>query len=596
MRVENKDAYERQKCLILVCSITLAFIFYGIGSAAPLDSIMPKAEVQAGMEGIGKTVFQGVKIEEFNVKILGVLEKVLPGGGDLILAGLSGGPLDKTGVIAGMSGSPIYVNGRLIGALSYAWGFSKEPICGITPIEDMLRLASVETENVAPYKSDHGQPLIPLGTILMVNGFDNRILELMRDKFKQFNIIPMVGGGGVHEKVETSILPGSAVGVQLMRGDMDMSAIGTLTYRDGDNIAAFGHPFLWMGRSDFPLTGAYVHTILPSQEISFKLASSLDMVGRINQDRVYGIGGRLNEFPKLIPVSITIRDDGLNDHRNYEVEVLDSKVFAPMLMEWAVTSAIMGVSKVMGENTIKATQEILLDKMEPIKLENLFYGSSNLFEFISSGGFTRPIHLLMDNQFGEVKFQRVRWEIEIKDIRKTARIENIYLKKIEAEPGDEVKLGITLKTFSGEVVAKEVTIKLPDDTPQGIVLLGSCGGGELMNLEAMLGLPPTRPMRFLFWETGEYNAYNLNQLIRLMEKEEKNNDLVVVASIPRNRVDVLGEKLSSLPASMIEIMKNSTDTNVRIEMRDELKVSEPTDWVISGIKTINLVVKKKKGR
>ena len=565
---------------------------------------MPKDEVKAWMEGTGKTVFQGVKIEEFNVKILGVLEKVLPGGGDLILASLSGGPLDKTGVIAGMSGSPIYINGRLIGALSYAWGFSKEPICGITPIEDMLKLASIsqsedlniDVENGVPSKSDHGQPLTPLGTILMVNGFDNRILELMRDKFKQFNIIPMVGGGGVHEKVETSILPGSAVGVQLMRGDMEMSAIGTLTYRDGDNIAAFGHPFLWMGRSDFPLTGAYVHTILPSQEISFKLASSLDMVGRINQDMAYGIGGRLNEFPNLIPVSITIRDNGLNSHRNYELEVLDSKIFAPMLMEWAVTSAIMGVSKVMGENTIKATQEILIDKMEPIKLENLFYGSSNLFEFISSGGFTRPIHLLMDNQFGEVKFRKVRWEIEIKDSRRTARIENIYLKKIEVEPGDEVKLGITLKAFSGEVVDKEVTIKLPDDTPQGIVLLGSCGGGELMNLEAMLGLPPTRPMRFLFWETGEYNAYNLNQLIRLMEKEEKNNDLVVVASIPRNRVDVLGEKLSSLPASMIEIMKNSTDTNVRIEMRDELKVSQPTDWVISGIKTLNLVVKKKKWR
>src|SRR3990172_9808873 len=119
---------------ISLCFLVFILIFHGIGNATPMDAIMPKLEVQAGMEGTGKTVFQGVKIEEFNVKILGVLEKVLPGGGDLILASLSGGPLDKTGVIAGMSGSPIYINGRLIGALSYAWGFSKEPICGITPI------------------------------------------------------------------------------------------------------------------------------------------------------------------------------------------------------------------------------------------------------------------------------------------------------------------------------------------------------------------------------------------------------------------------------------------------------------------------------
>jgi len=601
----RKDAAERQICLLLACFTALTLIFHSIGNAASMDEIMPKLEVQAGMEGIGKTVFQGVKIEEFNVQILGILEKVLPGGGDLILARLSGGPLDKTGVIAGMSGSPIYINGRLIGALSYAWGFSKEPICGITPIEDMLRLSNVshlegantemDSGSGSPSKLSHNLPIVPLGTILMVNGFDNSILEQMKNSFKQYNIIPMAGGGSVREKVETSVLPGSAVGVQLMRGDMDISAIGTVTYRDGDNILAFGHPFLWMGRSDFPLTSAYVHTIMPSHEISFKLASSLEMVGRINQDRVSGIAGSLNEFPKLVPASIMIRDKDSGYMRTYNVEVLDSKVFTPMLMEWAVTSAVMGVSKLMGENTVKATQEIFLEDREPIRLENLFYNSSNLSEFISFGGFTRPIHLLMDNQFGKVKFQKVQWEIEIQDERKTVRIEDVYLKKIEVEPGDEVILGITLKAFSGEVLNKEVTIKLPDDLPQGIVMLGACGGGELMNLEAMLGLPPSRPVRFLFWETGEYPAHNLNQLIRLMEEEEKNNDLVVVASLPKNRVDILGEKLSSLPQSMIDIMRNSTGTSVKVEMRDELKVSEPTDWVISGIKTLNLVVKKKKG-
>ena len=99
---------------------------------------MPVSEVRPGMVGIGRTVFDGVKVEEFKAHIIGVLENVIGPHRNLILARLEGGPLANTGVIAGMSGSPVYVDGRMIGAVSYALGaFSKEPIAGITPIEEM---------------------------------------------------------------------------------------------------------------------------------------------------------------------------------------------------------------------------------------------------------------------------------------------------------------------------------------------------------------------------------------------------------------------------------------------------------------------------
>src|SRR5262249_38661163 len=89
-------------------------------------------DVKRGMKGHGKTVLLGTKIETFQVEILGVLRNTSPGR-DLILARLSGIGLDKTGVIAGMSGSPVYIDGRLLGAVAYAWPFGKEPIAGITP-------------------------------------------------------------------------------------------------------------------------------------------------------------------------------------------------------------------------------------------------------------------------------------------------------------------------------------------------------------------------------------------------------------------------------------------------------------------------------
>src|SRR6185503_11354763 len=95
-------------------------------------------EIRPGMVGIGRTVFDGVHVEEFKANIIGVLENVIGTHRNLILAKLEGGPLANTGVIAGMSGSPVYIDGRLIGAVSYALGsFSKEPIAGITPIEEM---------------------------------------------------------------------------------------------------------------------------------------------------------------------------------------------------------------------------------------------------------------------------------------------------------------------------------------------------------------------------------------------------------------------------------------------------------------------------
>ncbi len=62
-------------------------------------------------------------------------------GRDMILCRLSGLDLEHTGIIAGMSGSPIYVDGKLIGAVAYAWSYGKDPIAGVTPFSQMLSFA-----------------------------------------------------------------------------------------------------------------------------------------------------------------------------------------------------------------------------------------------------------------------------------------------------------------------------------------------------------------------------------------------------------------------------------------------------------------------
>ena len=119
-----------------------------LAAAAPPSEILPLDQIKPGMLGIGRTVFEGTRIEEFKVQIIGVLENIGPKQ-SLILARLDGGPLEKTGVIAGMSGSPVFIDGKLVGAVSYGFPFSKETICGITPIGEMIEDTSTDAPRAA---------------------------------------------------------------------------------------------------------------------------------------------------------------------------------------------------------------------------------------------------------------------------------------------------------------------------------------------------------------------------------------------------------------------------------------------------------------
>src|SRR5690349_4110842 len=123
---------------------------------------MNVSEIRPGMVGIGRTVFDGTQVKEFKANILGVIENVIGTQRNLILARLEGGPLANTGVIAGMSGSPVYIDGKLIGAVSYALGsFSKEPIAGITPIDEMTEAATFAGPRRQAARVELQMPLTP---------------------------------------------------------------------------------------------------------------------------------------------------------------------------------------------------------------------------------------------------------------------------------------------------------------------------------------------------------------------------------------------------------------------------------------------------
>ena len=253
----------------------------GFASTLPVDS------VRAGMTGYGLTVFHGTTIDSFPVTILGVLKGNRPSA-DLILARGSGDFLERTGIIAGMSGSPVYIGGRLIGAISYTWAFTKDPVAGITPIGEMLgSLRSWPEEKLGSSDARYGaldlppgdtSPLPgeahPIATPLAFSGFTPEALRYLDPWLKDHGFVSAPGGGAPGGGSCDSLVPGAAVGVELVRGDMSATAIGTVTYRDGSRVLAFGHPFYALGRVKLPMTAATIHTIFASQQISTKVGSA----------------------------------------------------------------------------------------------------------------------------------------------------------------------------------------------------------------------------------------------------------------------------------------------------------------------------------
>ena len=311
-------------------------------SAPEVTKFFPLAEVKRGMKGVAYTVFEGVNPEPMQVEILGILRDALGPGQDMILARLHGDKPEYTGVVAGMSGSPVYIDGRLVGALSYRIGqFSKEPIAGITPIESMLQvrdgngaaavaicsgrwkiepmrgaLAARQAQGQnddsffggAPSGdsfSRHEQPEIrAMETPLVFGGFSPETVERFGDTFRAMGLTPVAGLGGADPTAvqPEPLVPGSAVSAVLVRGDLSMAGTCTVTYVDPKRLLACGHPITQYGPVDMPMTKAEVLASLASPLNAFKIINTTETVGAFTEDRASAIMGQFGKKARMIPV------------------------------------------------------------------------------------------------------------------------------------------------------------------------------------------------------------------------------------------------------------------------------------------------------
>ena len=598
-----------------IVSLFILLIFFS-HTVIALET-MDTDEITPGMKGYGRTVFSGNQIETFDVEILGVL-KNWEARNDMILVKMTGGPLEKTGIIAGMSGSPVYVDNKLIGAVSHGWSFAKDAIAGVTPISammDVLKIDSKTRENtyagnnstwstslstqdsdvVARLKSqglihesvlskntNSQQPftlsLVPIQTPLIVSGFDYRILNSVSplfNKLGKFSFQSNTGSNGLSADLH-DFQPGSSVAVEIIRGDLSASAIGTVTYRDDNNILAFGHPIIQIGATDLPMAMAQVHTILASLSGSVKMASPGEIIGRITQDRRSAIAGRIGEFTHMIPCQTEIR--GSLDVK-YNFEIVHDKILTPILLQMAVESALLATEKSIGEKSVNLKLDIgIAGRKESIKIENGYFDSGP--SWFPLYNIIQPITTLLNNEFQTTEIESIKLVADISEAKNIASIENIRVSKRWVTPGEEVHLSIRLRPNTQDYVSIPVEIKIPDDVVRGSSVRVTVCDAVISRMMEMTSAP------------GHFSPSSFEQLINNIEDTESNNNIIVKIRLNKRGLTYMGEDFPSLPNSFLSIMALSNQSGVA-PLQSETVKRVPTEWLINGKKTIILFIDNK---
>lgn len=611
--------------MILRKLILLAVFVFSMNICFAAQNILPLDQIKPGMRGFGKTVFTGSDIEEFEFEVLEIIPNFKPKR-DLILVRLIGKKVEHTGVVAGMSGSPMYIEGKLIGALSYSMGiFMKEPIAGVTPIEQMLEIFEQEKvrpeelaagrgfnpsypemavgvqeitwENLLPlefkkanFKKTSLSKIQPLDTPLIFSGFESAVLELCSTIFEGMRVQILQGGGSSkNEEVDLGPLePGSAYSVVIVDGDMGIQATGTVTYRDENNVLGMGHSFLNSGAVGLPMGKAKILTTLSSLMFSTKVSALTEIVGTVHQDRTTGVMGVSGEMSKMIPVNFRFhsrfQDDAELNFRIAEDRRLHS--LTPFIFTIVLTNALESVRLSQGNHTLKLDGKINLAGRDPIPLKNYYAGnrpSTFITDAIEAAGeISATVGALLSNNFEAPQIESVELTFDALHKKNLAIVDRIEADRTVVKPGDEVKLSVYLREYQGQEHKISHTLKIPDEIREKRVVIFAGSGSTLTRLEARTSPQKFRPKSF-------------SQLTELLKSKRKNNYVFFQIRLRDKGVLIAGEELPSLPPSILSVMNAQKSSGNVVTLRDRIVVEEnvQVDYSVSGGKTVVLSVELK---
>ena len=588
-----------------VIALAILFLVTAAGSAGAqgfdAKRHMPLAEVEPGMTGIGKTTLEGSSIVEFQFKVLAILKNAGPKR-DLIVVRASGANLEETGIIAGMSGSPLFINGRLIGAVAYAFQWGKAPICGVQPIEQMLRVSdekpwtrtvkpaaaqagtTSEITNVESRLAALGAPLTggdaaatqafavpvaaigigdvppallgrdtvdlrPVQTPVMVSGMTPRGLERLRQCMAPVGLVPMQGGGVDLKRLPAARMePGAPLAIPLVRGDINVTSMGTITEILGDRLYAFGHAMFGQGEADLPLMSGVAQVVIPSLLNSFRMGAPVEEIGRLVWDEQTAIFGRLTkERAPMVPVTVKITGPGAGVERTFHMEVARHRRLLPMLASMVVGDSLTAHSELPRDHTILYRLAIKPVGHDAIVRENMAVGPDA--DMYLEGQIRGVVGLMVENPFQNLDLESVEAQIQIEPSSRLAEILEVRPLRNAVRPGQKVPVDIRIRPFRAEPRWIQVEVPIPADYPEGSFRLTLCGADEAVRAE-MREVP------------ARFRPEDVDSMLSVLRRNERRDQLFMRLEAPGAGVSIGREELPDLPPTMKTILSDSARQQV----------------------------------
>ena len=585
----------------------------GCGLVQAATQTMPIEQVKPGLKGKGRTVFLAGNIEEFDAEILGIIPNN-QAKRSIIIARLSGKGLETTGIIQGMSGSPVYIDGKLIGAVAYSFPFSKEPIAGITPIGEMLAVAEPpgaakpSTRPSLPFRASlalgdlmeaakdlvaarpavfsQGQTLSTIGIPLVFGGFSRAVVEQAQPYLRNLGLNPVDWGAAGQSapavpQAQAALREGDPVAVELVGGDLSSAAVGTVTYVDGDQILAFGHPLYNLGKVDYGLAAANVVVVVPSLESSFKLATAGRRLGRFTQDRTAGMLGELGKMPQPVPLEIRLNAGG-GRTKEFKLELANDKILTPLLVNMTLASVLANEGRSVGDLSYGLEGDVYLDNGTSVHLEDLFSGNLDAAGTGLSGLLTAVVYFLDNNEFQPVGIHRISLNIRAMEEARFASLERVWLDKYEANPGERIQVKLYCRAFGGETFEEEGAIEappLPAGSEFNLIIADAASIHQLETLQ---------------YRSQDFVPRSLGQLIRLLNNLRKNNRIYFKLMASKPGLFVKGEEMPNLPPSMKSLFASpraaaSAPTELTRSTLGEYQL--PIPYVFRGMASIPIKIK-----
>lgn len=536
--------------------------------------VIPMSEITEGMEGVGYTVIHGTNVEPFKVKVISVLRKMWHGS-DAILIELEGLNLEHSGTVAGMSGSPIYFDGKIAGALAFGWNYAKDPIAGVTPIEEMYKLYNdTNASKVASISKNS------LQTPLMFSGFNGDSFLEYSDKFKEMGFYPMQAGGSISDINQSGkFLFGDSVAIVLIDGDFSIAGVGTVSHTDDEKFLLFGHSMWSKGRLRAPVSRAYINHIVASTASSFKIGAAYsNYLGYTVYDGTFGVSGVYGEVPEntMIPVNLQVEDQSFLN-KDFNFRVLNDPTYFSYLLSMAIYTAVTSSAGSDEDGVFSVSYEIETDYFEePYKVTDriLSYSSKDAFK-TAIEQLIAPVDFFIYNNFNRVGIKSIKLSIKRSNLE-YAFLNDITLLEPKAKAGETIHLKVGITPYGKEKTYINIPVKLPVNLTTDVYSIYAANE-YIYNYAERLFMP------------NKYKIRSLDDVMRIYGKSYDDKALKVWLYSSARGVQIGKDSFPMLPISKFGVMANNY-TSDKASVINAIEGQFDMPYSILGLMKIDIII------